>query len=217
MANDPSKSQPLARNSDPQRLADRDVAVDSPAPKHGDPAANHPSTESVIGVRVGSEASVSDGTDPVLPAVSGNISAQTEVKNATLRARDERERKKRGPDGGRFSVSMSFPGLMMVEVDDQKVVRSGSYTGGFNESIRVRPLTEDELAEHVPSAAPADKQAVERRASDLIKGAGQGGGGNPMKAGEARGTTSGVTQPAGGASATSGPGVNPQGITSRSR
>lgn len=196
--------QPAPANA--RTLADRDIALDSPPPVHGDPAENLSPQESVIGVRTGSEASVESGTDPVLPAVGGGLSRMTEVRNKDLRERDRREREKRGPDVGVFSVSMTFPGLMMVLVDDQEpILRSGSFTGNFHEGITVRPLTEEELVEHVPSAAPADRQAVARRSQDLVKGAGQGGGGNPMKAHEARGTTSGVTQPAGGAAATSGP------------
>jgi len=203
--NDAKLSRATGQPSNTRPLADRDVALDHPEPKHGDPAENLAPNESVIGVRTGSEASVESGTDPVLPPVGGNISRMTEVRNKDLRERDRKEREKRGPDAGTFSVGMTFPGLMMVLVDGREVLRSGSYTGNFQKSIEVRPLTEDELAEHVPSAAPADRQAVSRRSEDLIKGAGQGGGGNPMKAHEARGTTSGVTQPAGGAAATSGP------------
>lgn len=187
-------------------LADRDVAVDSPAPKHGDPAENLGPMESVIGVKVGSEAAVESGTDPVLPAVGGNISRMTEVRNKDLKERDRKELEKRGPTAGAHSVSLDFEGLMMVEVDDQgPIPMSGSFSGNFIKSITLRLATEEELEEMLPSAAPADRQAVSRRAADLIKGPGQGGGGNPMKAHEARGTTSGLTQPAGGAASTSEP------------
>lgn len=214
----PDQPQPTARPpaSSARPLADRDVMVDSPAPKHGDPAENLGPQESVIGVRVGSEASVESGTDPVLPAVAGNVSEMTKVRNRDLQERDRKEFEKRGSVNAANSIGVSFEGLMMIEADDREPqMVSGSYTGSFNESLTIRRLTEEELEEHLPQLAPANRQAVDRRASDLIKGAGQGGGGNPMKAGEARGTTSGVTQPAGGSSVTSGP-IQRPGVTSRS-
>ena len=186
-------------------LVEGKVARDSRTPEHGNPAENLSPHESVINVRVGSEAAVASGTDPVLPPEAAVVSEQTKVHNKDLQERDKKEREKRGPDGGVHDVSMSFPGLMAIEVDGEVHFRSGSFTGRFHDSIKVRPLTEEEIEEQLPSAAPADRPAVQRRQQDLIKGAGQGGGGNPMKAGEARGTTSNPTQPAGGAAATSGP------------
>jgi len=150
MANDPKSTANLVDR-------EKDSMVDAKAPQHGNPAENLSPHESVINVRVGSEASVSAGTDPVLPPEASVVSAQTKVHNKDLRERDKKEREKRGPDGGVFDVSMSFPGLMAVEVDGELVTKSGSFTGRFAKSIVLRPLTEAELEEHLPHAEPANR------------------------------------------------------------
>lgn len=126
---------------------------DNLKPKHGDPTKDQPVPEggSVIGVRVGSEASVEDGTDPVLPSEGSALGEATRVRNKTLRGRDEKEHDRRGRGGN--AVTVSFEGPMMVEVDGssegQGGVKSGSFTGSFKEKLTVRKLTDKEEAEYL--------------------------------------------------------------------
>lgn len=182
------------------------VAGQVAAPKHGDPTEDQgvPEGGSVIGVRVGSEAAVESGLDPVLPATGTALGDATRVRNKDIRARDEKERERRGLNGGN-AVSVTFEGLMMVEVDgdsqERGGVRSGSFTGNVKESLVIRPLTAEEEAERTGSALATG--AVARRADDLVTGSGNGGGGNPMKRSETVGVTSAEQRYAGAKATTS--------------
>lgn len=190
-------------------------AKEESTPKHGDPTALQPpgQGESVLGVRVGSEAAVESGTDPVLPS-AGNLSEATRIRNKDILARDEKERKRRGLSATAKTVSMSFEGPMMVErLDDDertpvKEMFSGSFTGAIPErGLLLRPLRKEEEAELLPNP-----ERNSRRAEDLVKGSGAGGGGNPMAARDHRGVTSSPGASAGGQAS-----VSPSGGGSTSR
>lgn len=177
--------------------------------------------EGPLGVRTGSEAAVESGLQPVFNGPTG-LAGATEVKNKDLRERDEKELRRRGVirdrgrGGPRNPVTVSFAGLMMVSVDgeEEDAPRSGSFTGEFSESLTIRALTNEELEKYSPSG-----QRLARRADDLAKGSGAGGGGNPMKAGEAQGSTSGAQGPSMGRATTSAgnPNVGTGGTHSRNR
>lgn len=227
---DPTKS-PAAGTQSPQRMSEKDIEhlrdIEAtggvrkvPKPEHGDPTEGNPPApgETVLGVRVGSEAAVESGTDPVLPFVGGALSEMTRVRNRDLQERDQREWRKRGrkSDGTALAsvpVSVSFEGLMAIESkskelkDDERVTFvSGSYTGFIPaEGLLIRPLTEDEMETHFPSPQPGAGQ----RANDLVKGSGTGGGGNPMHAGRARGTSSETAARVGQGGVTSEAGKSP--------
>lgn len=142
-------------------------------------------------VPVGSEAAVAEGTGPV-EAPGGNALAEaTKIHNKDILERHNKELERRGQVGagsGKYAISISFEGPMMIQVDGEEAhMRSGSFSGAFNESISLRPLTKKEQEELLPRPTrPA------RRAEDLVKGSGAGGGGNPMAAGQSRGVSSGA-------------------------
>ncbi len=198
--------------------ATKEVAVEgrelntSKSPEHGNPTESQPlgQGEGPLGVRVGSEATVESGLDPVLPA-TGGLSDATRVRNKDLIARDEKEIKRRGLSAAARPISASFEGLMMIEILDEdektptKQMVSGSFTGFIPErGVLIRPLNNEELAQFQP-----DPNAGSRRASDLVTGSGTGGGGNPMHAGDTRGTSSFTAKPAGGQGVTSKAGASP--------
>jgi hypothetical protein len=208
--------------------AEREVVVTgrlantAAAPKHGNPTDEMPvgPHESVINVRVGSEAAVESGTDPVLPMTGPGVTEFTRVRNKDLRERDEKEFRKRGlrSDGVArpgSTVSMSFTGLMVVEREpdkDEKAgdpglkqIVSGAFTGEIPEGgLTIRPLTQEEEENFL--AVP---RASSQRANDLVAGSGTGGGGNPMHAGKTRGTSSATAERVGQGGVTSAVGVSP--------
>lgn len=199
----PGNPQPTpARPAGPTRevlVSGKDAPAAAP-PKHGNPTEQAGGVD-VVNVRVGSESTVPSGLDPVLPH-TGGLGAATEILNKDIKARHDKEMEKRGlvNPATMNTVSINWTGLMMVEVDgeEEDSPRSGSYTGHFRDSIRVRALTAEELDRFNPVLA----QRV-RRADDLVKGSGVGGGGNPMRAGEARGASSATAPSAGSGPANS--------------
>lgn len=185
-----------------------------PAPRAAKPEELRlPEGGNPIGTRVGSEATVEDGTGPVLPHDGAALSEATRVKNKTLRDRDEKEFKKRGTGQ---NISFSYEGVMMVDpLDDNRPaypISGGATIALSDKGITIRPLTEAEQKELFPAARTPDSA---RRANDLVAGSGTGGGGNPMHAGDARGVSSrterqvgagGATSQGGGAPGTAQPG-----------
>ena len=205
------------------------------APKRGkDAVATVPPGESPVGVRVGSEATVSSGTHPVEAPGASAVSEATRVRNQDLAERDKKEWRKRGmrEDGsaavGR-PISFSGEGVFVVEsgnkdIDDQ-FVSGGTTVNVPPEGVTIRPLSPKEEAEYFGTPPEVKSQ----RSNDLVKGGGQGGGGNPMHAGDVLGFSSitaervgqgGVTSQRGPAPAprpnNAGP-VTPQGGGSTSR
>lgn len=154
----------------------------------------------VTGFRVASEAAQEGDSVAPVRGGTGDLAAATRVRNSTLRKRDEQEVRKRGGGNPRnFSVSVAFEGMMMVEngLQDPFPV-SGSYAGPVGEDgLVVRRLTPEEEEKFAPSGVRLNRRAEDEggvvtsrgalRGSDLARGSGFGGGGNPMKAGEAAG------------------------------
>lgn len=223
MAEQPKSAADTQRSEDwvkKQRQLDAEGGVrEVPEPKHGDPTEAAPPApgDSVLGVRVGSEASVDNGTGPVLPPPSQAGGEFTRVRNRDLQERDKREWKKRGmrSDGttpaGR-AISVSFEGVMMVEPqgnEQDATLHSGGYTGQIPEDgVLVRPLTSEEEEKYFGSPQGARSQ----RSNDLVAGGGQGGGGNPMHAGDVRGVSSNTATRVGegGVTSASGPAPAPR-------
>jgi len=106
----------------------------------------------VTGFRVGSEAAQEGSDVGPVSGGSGDLAAATEVRNTTLKKRDEAEFERRGGGAKGFQVSVNFEGLMMVEngLRDPFPV-SGSYSGPVGEDgLTIRRLTEAEEKEHTP-------------------------------------------------------------------
>lgn len=170
----------------------------------------------VTGFRVASEAA-EEGSD-ISPRKGdiGGLSAATKVRNTTLAERDKKEMERRGGAPGSFSASVSFEGMMMIEngLSDPFPV-SGSYTGPVSkDGLKVRPLTPEEEKRFTAGGAPANRRVSdsEPRASDLTRGSGAGGGGNPMHAGDSRGVAdAGRTGVVGSGVTSKGNPASPQG------
>lgn len=170
--------------------------------------------ESPIGSRVGSEATVASGTHPVEAPGASAVSEATRIQNKDLIERDKKEFRKRGmrEDGsvpvGR-PISFSGEGVFVVEsgnkdVDDQ-FVSGGTTVNVPPEGVTIRPLSPEEEAEYFGTPPEVKSQ----RSNDLVKGGGQGGGGNPMHAGDVRGVSSNTAERVGQGGVTSQRGPAP--------
>lgn len=191
------------------------------------PAKKHTNEEAipagdVVGFKVASEAAQPGGGTGPFDGGVGGISGATEIRNPDVKKRHDEELKRRGAAGDTFQVSATFEGMRMVENGLQEPFPvSGSYGGpvDMKHGLVLRALTPEEEKQYVPTARTSARRADDRdtplRRDDLARGSGAGGGGNPMKAGEAAGVANPAVTGGPVGKAVTSPG-QPQGSASRS-